>query len=241
MANLHRFIFNSDYPMDKVVYFNHGSASVPAKSGSTNGTKTINIPHGLPFIPLPIAIWASTEDFNSSLSYEPFPYDFGMVEVKANATNISIKFESSRASAQTIYYRVYGLAPESATQEAGKNSRQNSKFIFNTGYAYAPLIFSGEITEDLDTSKVAYVNVTHGFKELQTRTSRVQIEHNLGRLPYVLFWRQSGNTVELSNGPDVQYGFPWQNYNYVDTKICNFATYMSDGQKKWHIRIYADV
>ena len=33
MANLDRFVFNSDYPMDKIVYFSYGSTTIPAKSG----------------------------------------------------------------------------------------------------------------------------------------------------------------------------------------------------------------
>lgn len=241
MANLERFIFNSDYPMDKIVFFGYGSTTIPAKSGSTNGTKTVNIPHNLPFTPLPLAVCATNEAYTDTRTFEPVPDTWGMNVVQADATNITIKFESSLTSTKTVYYRVYGLLPENATQEAGKTSRQSSSLIFNTDLVYAPLIFSGIVTEDLDTTHVANVNVTHGYKEIQTQASRIEIEHNLGRSPFVLYWRETSGTISITGFPDMYYGYPYQQYNYSDDKKCNFYTGQSDGQNKWHIRIYANV
>lgn len=241
MANLERFIFNSDYPMDKIVFYGYGSTTIPAKSGSTNGTKTINIPHHLLFTPLPLAVCATNEAFTDTRTFEPVPDTWGMNLVQADATNITIKFENGQTSTKTVYYRVYGLLPENATQEVGKNSRQSSKLIFNTDLVYAPLIFSGIVTEDLDTTHVANVNVTHGYKEIQTQASRIEIEHNLGRSPFVLYWRETSGTISITGFPDMYYGYPYQQYNYSDDKKCNFYTGQSDGQNKWHIRIYANV
>ena len=227
MANLNRFVFNSDYPMDKIVYFSYGSTTIPAKSGSTNGTKTITIAHGLPFTPLLLAVCATNEAYTDTRTFEPVPDTWGMNVVQANATSITIKFENGLTSAKTVYYRVYGLIPKNATQEAGKNSRQSSALIF--------------VTEDLDTTHVANVNVTHGFKEYQGQASRIEVEHNLGYSPYVVYWRETSGTISITGFPDMYYGYPYQQYNYSDDKKCNFYTGQSDGQNKWHIRIYANV
>lgn len=236
MANLDRFVFNSDYPMDKIVFYGYGSTSVPA-----GGTKTVTIPHGLGFIPLPQAIWATSAAFTDARGFEPLPVDMGMNVVKADSTNITIAFENDRASAVTAYYRVYGLLPENVTQEAGKTSRQSSALIFDTDKVYAPLIFSGIITEDLDTTNVVHVNVTHGFKEYQGQACRVEIEHNLGSSPFVMDWLESNGTIEITGYLDMYYGYPYQQYNYSDATKCNYYAGYSDGQRKWHVRIYANV
>lgn len=241
MANLDRFVFNSDYPMDKVVFFSYGSTTIPAKSGSTWGEKTVTVQHDLPFIPLPQAVWATSDAFTDTCGVDPMPDKYGMDTVKADSSSVTIKFVNGEANAKTVYYRIYGLMPENATQEAAKNSRQSSALIFDTDKVYAPLIFSGVITEDINTTNVAYVNVTHGFKEYQGQAGRVEIEHNLGRLPYVLFWLESSGTIEITGAPDFLYGFPEQQYNYVTDKKCNFYAAYSDGQSKWHVRIYANV
>ena len=241
MANLDRFVFNSDYPMDKIVYFSYGSTTIPAKSGSTWGTKTVTVNHGLPFTPLPLAVFATNEAFTDTRGVDPLPDSYGMYEVKANSTSVTISFANGQTSAKTIYYRIYGLQPENATQEAGKTSRQSSALIFDTDKVYAPLIFSGVITEDIDTRNVAYVNVTHGFKEYQGQAGRVEIEHNLGRKPFVLDWLESNGEIEITGAPDFLYGYPEQQYNYVTDKMCNYYAAYSDGQRKWHVRIYADV
>ena len=241
MEFLDRFVFNSDYPMDKVVFCSYGNTTIPAKSGGTNGTRTITIPHNLLFTPLPIAVCATSEAFTDTRTYEPVPDTWGMNVVQADASNITIKFENGEASTKTVYYRVYGLLPENATQEAGKTSRQSSSLIFDTDKVYAPLIFSGIITTDLDSTNVATVNVTFGFKELQTQANRIVVEHNLGKSPYIMYWRETSGTISVIGYPDMYYGYPYQQYNYSDEKNCGFYTGQSDGADKWHIRIYANV
>lgn len=240
---LSHFIFNSDYPIDKVVFYKQQKITIPAKSGGTNGTLTVNIPHNLEFTPLPIAVWATTPDFTDTRTMEPFPYDIGMETLTADAAKITATFESSKASATTAYLRVYGLLPQDSIYEAPQTARQSANLVFDTDKVYVPLIFSGMITTDFDSTNVKNINVTHGYKELITTANRLVVEHNLGDYPYMLLWQETISTGEiaLSGFPTISYGYPDTMYNTSDATKCSIYCGQSQGQHKWHIRIYANV
>lgn len=234
--NLAHFIFNSDYPMDKVVFYKQVEVTVPARQNYA-----IVEPHNLLFTPLPLAVWATSADFSDTRSLEPVPDTIGMDTVKADAANITVTIDNGKNTSVKAYVRLYGLLPETAINEAAPTARQSSKLIFDTDKVYSPLIFSGLITSDLNSTHVAKVNVTNGYRELVTQANRIEIEHNLGDCPYMLYWRENNNIIEERSMPDFLYGYPLQQYDYSDTKKCGFYCGQSDGQDKWHIRIYANV
>ena len=239
-TNLDRFVFNSDYPMDKMVFYKQESITIPAKSGGVNGTLTVTIPHNLLFTPLPLAVWATSADFSDTRTLEPLPYNIGMKMVQADDTNITITFESSKATATDGFLRVYGLLPTDATQDAVPTSRQSSVLIFDTDKVYSPLIFSGILTPDLDSTNVKYINVSHGYQELIATAARVEIEHNLGRYPFITYWYEDNNGVIALRGyPEIVYAYPLTMYTYSDIDKCNFDCGLVQG--KWHVRIYANV
>lgn len=235
--NLAHFIFNSDYPMDKVVFYKQQQISLPASSP----TKTFTIPHNLLFTPLPIAIWSTDEDFSSVYSIDPLVMSPRLSALKADGTNITATFTPDSSTAYTGYLRVYGLLPSTATQEAAPTARQASKLIFDTDKIYSPLIFSGVITTDFNSNNVAKINVTNGYKELVTQASRIEVEHNLGYNPYMLYWRETNGEIKGGSYWTFQPGYPLQNYAYSDIDKCGFWCGQSQGQDKWHIRIYANV
>ena len=241
-VNLSHFIFNSDYPMDKVVFYKQLEETIPA-----NSTKTVTITHNLLFTPLPLAVWATNSDFSDASSLDAVSQYFSSGKValetaKADATNITLSFNSSLSSSKKIYIRVYGLLPENATQEAAPTSRQASKLIFDTDKVYAPLIFNGVITSAFNSNLVANVNVTNGYKELITQANRVVVEHNLGTLPYMLSWLERNNEIQLTYAAtNFQPGYPLQYYTYSDIDKCGIYCGQSEGQHIWHIRIYANV
>lgn len=237
-TNLSHFIFNSDYPMDKVVFYKQESFTVPAESGGTPGELTITIPHNLLFAPLPLAIWATDADFNDTRTYAIFS---NLQEVKADATNITVYFQNSSATPLTGYLRVYGLLPTNAVQEAAPTARQASKLIFDTDKLYAPLVFSGIITTDFDSNNVKKINVCHGYKELITQANRVEIEHDLGNYPFILLWYENNGEIKLTAQSDLYYDYPLDMLNYSETDKCNIDTGFSMGTDKVHIRIYANV
>ena len=235
--NLAHFTFNSDYPMDKVVFYRQQKISLPAGSSDIN----ITIKHGLNFVPLPIAIWSEDADFNSVYSIDPIVMAPRLIGLKADATNITATFRPSSDTAYTGYLRVYALMPTMTTRSVMPTARQSSKLIFDTDKVYAPLIFSGIITTDFNSNNVARVNVTNGYKELVTQANRVEIEHNLGNYPYILYWRESNGVINNGGYWTFQPGYPLQYYSYSDIDKCGFYCGQSQGQDKWHIRIYANV
>lgn len=243
VTNLDRFMFNSDYPMDKIVFYKQEAITIPAKSGGVNGTLTVTIPHYLQFIPLPMAVWAEDADFSDTRTLEPFPYNIGMKSIKADATYITVTFESSKNTATSAYLRVYGLLPQNSIYEVAPTARQSSKLVFDTDKVYAPLIFSGIITTDFDTDNIAKVNVSHGYKELTATAGRVIVEHNLGNYPFMVLWREviADGTIEYTGFPEIYYGYPDTMYNTSDIDKCNIDCGQSQGLHKWHIRIYANV
>ena len=240
VTNLDHFIFNSDYPIDKVVFYKQEAITIPAKTGGVNGTLTVTIPHHLQFMPLPLALWATDADFSDTRTLEPLPYDIGMEVIKADATNITVEFESSKNTATSAYLRVYGLLPQDAIYEVAPTSRQSSALIFDTDKIYTPLIFSGIFTSDLDPDNVAHINVSHGYKEYTGQAFRAEIEHNLGNYPFMTIWHEDNGEIELNGNQNIYYGYHEYEYSYSDTNKCNFyCTPASPG--RWHIRIYANV
>lgn len=235
--NLAHFIFNSDYPMDKVVFYKQIKIDIPA--GTTD--RVFTVPHNLLFTPLPIAIWSTDADFNSVYSIDPLVMTPRMSALKADATNITTTFTPDSSTRYEGYLRVYGLLPTTATQETMPTARQSSKLIFDTDKVYSPLIFSGVITTDFNSTHVAKINVTNGYKELITQANRIEVEHNLGYNPYMLYWRETNGGIKAGSYWTFRYGYPLQNYSYSDIDKCGFYCGQSDGQDKWHIRIYANV
>ena len=59
---LDRFLLNSDYPLDQIVY--NSAFETTASSG---GTINKTIPHGLGFKPLLFGVYATKPDFSDSL------------------------------------------------------------------------------------------------------------------------------------------------------------------------------
>lgn len=236
-TNLDRFIFNSDYPMDKVVFYKQQKINLPAGSSDINFT----IKHNLQFTPLPIAIWSTDEGFNAVYSIDAMVMLPRMTNVKANSTNIVVTIKPDTSTAYTGYLRVYGLIPETAIQEVASTARQSSSLIFDTDKIYCPLIFSGAITTDLNSTHVATVNVTHGYQHLTTQANRVEIEHNLGSYPFIEYWRENSGEIRAGGYWTFQPGYPLQNYSYSDIDKCGFYCGQSNGQDIWHIRIYANV
>lgn len=236
-TNLGHFTFNSDYPMDKVVFYEQQAISLPAGASDIEFT----MQHNLLFTPLPIAIWSEDADFSSVYSVDALVMSPRLTGLKADATSITATFKPDTNTKYDGYLRVYGLLPTTATQEAAPTARQASKLIFDTDKVYSPLIFSGVITTDFDPSNVVKVNVTNGYKELVTQANRIEVEHNLGTNPFMLYWRETAGVIKAGGYWTFQPGYPLQYYSYSDIDKCGFYCGQSSGQDKWHIRIYANV
>ncbi|MBM4644794.1 hypothetical protein GS464_20250, partial [Rhodococcus hoagii] len=106
-ANAKKFRYISDYPVDKVIWRNRGSQSIPHAVTITD-TVEITIPHGLGFRPLVRGIY-SEDNFSNyfEIGNDPWFFNsaFGMwgqrlsAQVYSDSTNVYlvfINFDSTR-------------------------------------------------------------------------------------------------------------------------------------------------
>ena len=145
-ANARNFLYNTDYPLDKVIYLKSGTTNI-ASGG------TLNIAHGLPFIPLINFYWSLTPDF--SVIYEdnigPFPsgnpgFFFTLqVSARADATNITLDANGILGST-TIYYRIFGFQPDDSNVDLPSTASAGDIFSFNTDYNYLKLYSASHVS-----------------------------------------------------------------------------------------------
>ena len=167
MTDARNFLINTEYSMDKVVYIKTGSMSVP---NGTNDTVVIEA-HNLPFTPLPYLVWSNTSDFSVSFtSSDDVVYPsatYQRYDIKSDSTNISIDRFNSSGSTKTVYYRIFGLAPSTASIDSvvPATSSVGDNFIINTDYNYLKLGFSGTTTTSF-THSLGYYPVTLAWTEI---------------------------------------------------------------------------
>jgi len=172
LANARNFLQNTDYPLDKVVYLNSGTTNI-ASGGS------VNIAHGLPFIPLINFYWSLTPDF--AVVYEdnvgPFPsgnpgFFFTLqVSARVTATNITLDANGTLGST-TIYYRIFGFQPDDSNVDLPPTASAGDVFSFNTDYNYLKLY------------SASHVSLAAG--------ASFTLVHGLGYRPQVSTWFQTG-------------------------------------------------
>lgn len=162
MANPEDFLLNTDYEMDKIVL---------VKTGSFTSTEEID--HGLSYTPLVFGVWSTDENFDNvnTLGWTDSSPQVGYtpaLSVECYATSTKIKLTSAgNTNNDTLYYRVYGFAPDGANYNSPKTSTKASQFILNTDYNYLKLYKTGEFT-----------------------TPNEEFKHNFGYIPQVMAWAE---------------------------------------------------
>lgn len=159
------FLFNSDYPMDQVVYLG---------SGQFSGSGT-SFAHNLGFTPLIVGTWSTSSTFLVSMEggfpgYEVFDPTAEYVIFGANSTNISINRLTSQTA--TRYFRIYGFMPTNVNIDVAETASQSNNFIFNTDFNYTKIYL-----EDVAAPS----------------SSATTINHNLGYRPQVSAWIEQAN------------------------------------------------
>lgn len=165
------FLLNTDYEMDKIVYFREGTLNA--------GDYDKDYPHNLPFTPLLFGVCAFNSDFSDSMSV-PFQYLTHDADVaftaSANSTNVRLSYIlNGTGFPNKIYYRLYGFEPSDSHAKVGGTSKYAKNFILNTDYNYCKLFKKG------------------------TTAPNTTIAHNLGYLPQVIAWGESTWTSQLWN------------------------------------------
>lgn len=171
-----KFLLNTDYEMDKIIYFTSGSITASEIS------KTID--HTLGFAPLIFGVCAFDESFNDPRT---IPYEYittqNTISLTAQATSTQIKIYYTNYTDQNtpIYYRIYAFEPSTSSAQILPTSSLAKKFILNTDYNYCKLFKKGTLSG----------NGQHS------------VTHNLGYLPQTLIWAESSGTIipiDHSNG-----------------------------------------
>lgn len=170
VSNPKDFLLNTDYELDKIILVKTGSF-----------TNSIEISHGLSFIPLVFGIWSFDEGFTTTnpLGDSALVGEYGYtppttVNCRALGDKVIIKANGENATTSTIHYRLYAMATPEANSNTPNTSQLANQFILNTDYNYRKLNASGSFTQPGQS-----------------------YSHNLGYLPQVMTWVQYKEMSDL--------------------------------------------
>lgn len=238
---LDRFLLNSDYPLDQIVYFK--SFEVTVASGST--TINENIPHDLGFKPLLFGVYATKADFSDSIGMSD-----GLFSVLARGYDDHIEVFGGDFTAGTkVYVRVYGFAPASYKGFCKSTATSSKPLIISTDYEYAPLIFEAEVTctsyDDEDPYIVEGYDVTKGYLSVVTKAASISVRHDLEYKPSVMTWTENNGYTQLSFSAEFEYEAGWFSSQIPNTVVTDVGFDVTTGPAstagpKIHIRAYAD-
>lgn len=185
MLNPNNFIANSDYPFDMVAKVMEGSFT-GIGSGTVSGSEYL-VPHDLPFTPLVSGYWSDREDFETAYpigyNVRPNVHDgstaYGIFALSADSKNIVLQ-RTDQSGGITYFYRVYCLAPGYLADSIKPPSLLGfGNNIFNSDLAYLKIAKEGEIIVDAEAT-----------------SSTIEIEHNLGYIPFVRLWASYPRTMD---------------------------------------------
>lgn len=170
LDTLYRFIFNSDYPTDKVVWLYEGSVKL---NGSGQATVALDIQlDRVPYIKGCISL----DDWQTSIGLGTTRLASGgnvTDLIIANVYNSELDLNLQRHANATVKYRLWGVLSENDTGiEANRNNAiSKTKLAFSTDNNYPRLIKEG-IAKSGET-----------------------VAHNLKRIPYVDYWYSWTNNM----------------------------------------------
>ena len=171
MADPRDFLLNTDYEMDKIVYFATGEIE--------RDEFDKHIPHNLSFTPLIFGICSADPDFSENFSIPCDNLDgTTWVEFDAWADNTDLVLSYTGRvghSPAKMYYRIYGFEPSNSNAHIPYTSGHANNFILNTDYNYCKLKEAGVV------DATYYATTT--------------IPHNLGYIPQVLFWDELNGSI----------------------------------------------
>lgn len=157
------FLLNTDYEMDKIIYFTEGSLSAG---------QSVTLSHDLGFIPLIFGVCAFSSDFSDphSIPYEEITQN-NTITFTAYAKNdrIELSYVDQNGDHPTIYYRIYGFEPDGSNATVAPTNNVAKKFVLNTDYNYCKLFQKGSVNGNTATS----------------------ITHDLGYIPQTLVWGEA--------------------------------------------------
>lgn len=158
MSNPNDFLLNTDYEMDKIVYFKSGDIM------PTSGSVYIDsFDYG--YIPLVFATFSFTEDFSDTRMSWTFT-DTLTINLEAVSNGIKLTYRNTSNPNQKLYYRVYGFMPSDSKANTGNTQKSAKQFILNTDYNYCKLYKKGIATSDITiTHDLGYTPLVLAWQE----------------------------------------------------------------------------
>lgn len=227
MANPSDFLFNSDYPIDQVVYMTTMSITIESGSYGTSVTQD----HGLPFRPLATGNWSTDSNFSTQVyqvgSSRQYSSGAVQVDVLANDTEIQVIGVNMSSSSVTVYLHIFCFAPADWDGEEIETTASDSNvFILSTDYNYCKLIQDG------------YIDIAQGG----TGT----VAHGVSQIPQAMVWyvntdgytHQQEVSVVRSGATTPEFGNGW--YSLDDTNLTIVDDGIISGTHRYYYRIYGD-
>lgn len=143
MARGENFILNSDYPVDKIIYFYENEITPTTLDA-------IMIPHHLGTTPLVMGVY-SLDNWETTQELAPlYPYFIG-----ADDTNVIIMLNAYIGT--PVKVRIFGFAKSNDFTSFPKTNQSAGALLFNTDYDYLELLTSGSaITDENGGAVVAH-------------------------------------------------------------------------------------
>lgn len=168
-------ILTSDYPMDKVVYLESDSFSMP---GSTLGY-LYSFDHNLPFTPLCGGNWSLVSSFSSQYEYSSGTVPSGnpgyvfnrTINIFATSKKIYLTCDNL-GSTVTVYFRVYGFEPQPSAALLSPIAALGDKFALSSDYNNPKLYLDNFIDLPGSTGSVVLIGV----------------DHDIGTIPQAMGW-----------------------------------------------------
>jgi len=158
MTDARNFLFNSDFPIDKIIGFQTGSFTKTSADSAP-----FVVAHGFSFAPLYILQWSTSSTFVPAFSEQLLGDGFTpLLEAQTTATDVKF-FYNVPSAPVTFHYRVYFMMPPDVDVSVPILTGLDN-FRLNTDFNYTKIIEEGKI--------------------LSTTT----ITHGLGYFPLVDFW-----------------------------------------------------
>lgn len=212
-VNPRDFLLNTDYELDKIIYFKEG-----------NFIGNTEFQHELSFTPLVFGVWSTDSNFSSvntlgvadpstEAGYTPF---LG-VECSADSSAIKLVASGENSGSTRIYYRVYAFEPTDSQADTPTTSNNANTFILNTDYNYCKLKATGEFTQ-----------------------SGQEYQHNLGYVPQVMAWVKTTPTYGSTIQP-ITFASNYTNFKIiVTTNKIRIENILSPFVEKVYWRLYYD-
>lgn len=200
MVDLRKFLFHSDYPLEKIVGKVESSITCPAYE-----SREFILPHGLPETPLAVGHWSFNSGFNGhqdcvDLSWQ---HQFPFVTCSTDRSGVHFGVQNNTDGERRFYARAYLLPPYGSTADYSPPDL-GLKWVLNTDLNYFKLVKSGAAGGGSVHHGLGYIPYTLAFVEKGGRWERQTFTRFGGGAEVQIRVNEQDMLIDLTNGT-VQY------------------------------------